>query len=97
VSSLRFDPQATVTIKPGHRGEHGINRKTIAQETPGRSGEPVVTTAGEHFYPFLPTRLRMYHARGVSCALFSGEGRSQLNLARKTRGEIADSYLLFEN
>jgi hypothetical protein len=31
-----------VARKPGHRGEHGISRKTIAQETPGKSGEPVV-------------------------------------------------------
>jgi hypothetical protein len=29
----------------------------------------VVTTAGEHFYPFLPTRLRVHRAPGIPCAL----------------------------
>jgi hypothetical protein len=28
------DLQVTVAKEPGHRGEHGISRKTIAQETP---------------------------------------------------------------
>ncbi len=34
-SSLREDAQATVTTKPGHRGEHEVSRKTIAQGRPG--------------------------------------------------------------
>src|SRR6266446_6427092 len=34
----------TVARKPGHRGEHEISRKTIAQGMPGCPGEPVVTT-----------------------------------------------------
>src|ERR1700739_452608 len=32
---------ATVTTKPGHRGEHEISRKTIAQGMPVETGEPV--------------------------------------------------------
>jgi hypothetical protein len=33
-----------VANKPGHQGERGISRKTIAQGMPDYSGEPVVTT-----------------------------------------------------
>ena len=36
--------RATVTTKPGHRGEHEGNRKTIAQGMPVDPGEPVATT-----------------------------------------------------
>jgi hypothetical protein len=35
---------ATVTTKPGHRGEHEGNRKTIVQGMPVETGEPVATT-----------------------------------------------------
>jgi hypothetical protein len=35
----------TVTTKPGHRGEHEGNRKTIARGMPGDSGVTVVTNA----------------------------------------------------
>jgi hypothetical protein len=34
-----------VARKPGHQGEYGISRKTIAQGMPDVSGEPVVTNA----------------------------------------------------
>src|SRR6476646_4615278 len=34
-SSLREEAQATVSNKPGHRGEHEISRKTIARGMPG--------------------------------------------------------------
>src|SRR6476661_8659132 len=34
-SSLREEAQATVSNKPGHRGEHEVSRKTIAQGRPG--------------------------------------------------------------
>jgi hypothetical protein len=37
-SSLREEAQATVTTKPGRRGEREVSRKTIAQ---GRPGVPV--------------------------------------------------------
>src|SRR6476646_10652767 len=45
-SSLREEAQATVSNKPGHRGEHEVSRKTIARGMPGRSGVTVVTTLG---------------------------------------------------
>src|SRR5260370_15733661 len=34
-SSLREETQATVSNKPGHRGEREVSRKTIAQGRPG--------------------------------------------------------------
>ena len=37
-SSLREEAQATVTTKPGHRGEREVSRKTIAQ---GKLAVPV--------------------------------------------------------
>jgi len=37
-SSLREAAQATVSKKPGHRGEHEVSRKTIAQ---GKLAVPV--------------------------------------------------------
>src|SRR5260370_10719197 len=43
-SSLREEAQATVTTKPGHRGEREVSRKTIACGNAGCSGGPVVTT-----------------------------------------------------
>jgi hypothetical protein len=39
-----FPAQATVAKKPGHRGEHEVTVKTVAQGRPGETGEPVVTT-----------------------------------------------------
>src|SRR2546430_2749403 len=42
-SSLRYEAQATVSNKPGHRGEHEGNRKTIARGMPGETGVTVVT------------------------------------------------------
>src|SRR6266436_5556892 len=43
-SSLREEAQATVSNKPGHRGEREVSRKTIACGNAGCSGGPVVTT-----------------------------------------------------
>src|SRR5580692_10898757 len=46
-----------VARKPGHQGERGISRKTIAQGMPGVSGVPAVTNA-----------CAFYHcARGCGC------------------------------
>src|SRR6478736_1364613 len=45
-SSLREEAQATVSNKPGHRGEHEVSRKTIARGMPDDSGVTVVTTLG---------------------------------------------------
>src|SRR6266436_7577515 len=66
-SSLREDAQATVTTKPGHRGEHEVSRKTIARGMPGRSGVTVVTMLVCFFH--LHARLRARRAPGIPCAL----------------------------
>jgi hypothetical protein len=39
-----LNPRTTVAKEPGHRGEHEVTVKTIAQGRLGISGEPVVTT-----------------------------------------------------
>ena len=45
------DPRTTVANKPGHRGERGGNRKTIARGMPGVSGVTVVTNARVYYTP----------------------------------------------
>src|SRR5260370_22698004 len=49
-SSLREEAQATVSNKPGHRGEREVSRKTIARGMPGETGVTVVTTLVCLFY-----------------------------------------------
>src|SRR5258708_37695854 len=66
-SSLREEAQATVSNKPGHRGEHEVSRKTIARGMPGRSGVTVVTTLVCFFISH--ARLRVHRAPGIPCAL----------------------------
>jgi hypothetical protein len=66
-SSLREAAQATVSSKPGHRGEREVSRKTIARGMPGRSGVTVVTTLVCFFH--LHARLRAHQAPGIPCAL----------------------------
>jgi len=62
-----------VAKKPGHRGEHVISRKTIAQGRLGISGEPVVTTLVWFFNSH--ARLRVRTARPASLRpLFQREG-----------------------
>jgi hypothetical protein len=81
----------TVTTKPGHRGEHEGNRKTIARGMPGDSGVTVVTvTAGVAF--FLPARLRARWAPGIPCALtFEGKSFQQTSRenTRRDRGVVS--------
>ena len=49
-SSWRVDPPATVANKPGHRGEHVIGVKTIAQGKSDCSGEPVVINSCAFYF-----------------------------------------------
>ena len=72
----------TVANKPGHRGEHEGNRKTIARGMPGDAGVTVVTMLVCFF--ILHARLRARRAPGIPCALSS---RAGLLLANS--GEIA--------
>src|SRR5258707_11795846 len=84
VLSLREEAQATVSNKPGHRGEREVSRKTIARGMPGETGVTVVTTLVCLFF---------YHTRGCGCierpafpAPSDLRGREiQANLARKPR------------
>jgi hypothetical protein len=59
----------TVATKPGHRGEHEGNRKTIARGMPGFSGVTVVTVTTGMACFFCPARLRAHWAPGIPCAL----------------------------
>jgi hypothetical protein len=61
-----FSP-VTETTKPGLRGEHEGNRKTIAQGMPDDGVVPVVTTLVCFFH--LHARLRVHVAPGIPCAL----------------------------
>jgi hypothetical protein len=89
-SSLREEAQATVSNKPGHRGEREVSRKTIARGMPGdfrcTCGDytRVLTTTAHEAAGALGTRhsLRplIYWANGFCKA--SGDQRR----------EIAESY-----
>jgi len=62
---------AKEATKPGLLGEHEGNRNTIAQETPDRSAEPVVTMLV--CFLILHMRLRVWlHARRFLRPLFFG-------------------------
>jgi hypothetical protein len=70
VSRKQFH-EAPVANEPGHRGEHEVTVKTIAQGRPGFSGEPVVTTLVCFFISH--ARLRVQRAPGFPCALVSAK------------------------
>src|SRR6267378_5127234 len=57
-SSLREDAQATVSNKPGHRGEREVSRKTIARGMPG----DFRCDRGDYARVFV-----FYHTRGCGC------------------------------
>ena len=98
VSSLREEAQATVSNKPGHRGEREVSRKPIARGMPGRSGVTVVTTL---------VCFVLFRTRGCGCIVrpafpapsdLQKAERSWKN-SRETCGEIAKLCLrtaLFE-
>src|SRR6266513_2624695 len=91
-SSLREEAQATVSNKPGHRGEHEGNRKTIARGMPGETGVTVVTTLVCFTY-HLHARLRAHRAPGIPCALCNRRTGNSGKPRVKTRGEIAKPCL----
>src|SRR4029453_319344 len=86
-SSLREDAQATVSSKPGHRGEREVSRKTIARGMPGdfRCDRGDYTRV----LSTLHTRLRALRAPGIPCALCPSGAGIQSKTRAKTRGEIA--------
>jgi len=80
-----------VAKSPAHQGEHEGNRNTIAQETPDRSAEPVVTMLV--CFLILHMRLRVWpHARRFLRPLYFEGLRSKHNSDVKRR-EKALLYL----
>src|SRR6266853_2134248 len=83
-SSLREEARATVSNKPGHRGEREASRKTIARGMPGETGVTVVTTLVCLFFI-------THEAAGASSArhslrpLISEDGTFLANLAQSMR------------
>src|SRR6476659_6115999 len=82
-SSLREEAQATVSNKPGHRGEHEVSRKTIARGMPVRSGVTVVTTLGCLFLS--APRLRRIVRPAFPAPSDFREREIQANLGRMAR------------
>src|SRR5258708_116854 len=97
-SSLREEAQATVSNKPGHRGEREVSRKTIARGMPGRSGVTVVTMLVCFVY-FAREAAGALGARHSLRPLISRGREIQVNLARKARRDreaVFVNALLFE-
>jgi hypothetical protein len=78
-----------VAKEPGHRGEHEVNVKTIAQGRLGYSGEPVVTML-VWFFHFPREAAGATGTRLSLRPLIFREARCSKKLARM-RGEIAMS------
>ena len=104
VWSWRRDPGATPaeTIlsatgarKAASPGRAGISRKTIARGKPSaRLAEPVVTMLVCFFH--LQTRLRVRSAPGFPCALFIGEGATEMQpRAKPAAGTRACISMIF--
>src|SRR5467141_1559019 len=90
-SSLREGAQATVSNKPGHRGEREVSRKTIARGMPGETGVTVVTMLVCLFY-FACEAAGASRARHSLRPLISRGERLRHNSGISCR-EIADPYL----
>src|SRR5258706_14891286 len=86
-SSLREEAQATVSNKPGHRGEREVSRKTIARGMPG----DFRCTCGDYtrVLSTLHTRLRAHRAPGIPCALCNRRTGNSGKPRAQSRGEIA--------
>ena len=93
-SSLREEASATVSTKHGHREEHKVSRKTIAQGRPGL----LRCTCGDYARVSisLHTRLRVHWAPGFPCALCSQSDKRTCKTRAKSRRGMAESYLKFE-
>ncbi len=90
-SSLREEAQATVSNKPGHRGEREVSRKTIARGMPGETGVTVVTTL-VCLFSFACEAAGALDARHSLRPLFSWGGWFLQNSGASRRGN-AGSYL----
>src|SRR5712671_5555318 len=97
-SSLREDAQATVSNKPGHRGEREVSRKTIARGMPGDFRCDRGDYARVLFY-FAREAAGALSARHSLRPLLLRAAKQFLQTSGASRREIAESYLLwlFEN
>src|SRR6266702_8650336 len=91
-SSLREEAQATVSNKPGHRGEHEVSRKTIARGMPGdfrcdRGDYARVLCFISH------ARLRAHQRPAFPAPSVSGGRDVSRQNSRERRGEIAGPCL----
>jgi hypothetical protein len=82
-------PQATVTIKPDHRGEHEVTVKPSCVGMPGYSGVTAVTNSCGLF--FSHARLRVHWAPGIPHALC--RARDSCTTRAKTRRGIVEVCL----
>src|SRR5260370_2321066 len=83
-SSRREEAQATVTTKPGHRGEREVSRKTIARGMPG----DFRCDRGDYarvLFSFACEAAGASSARHSLRPLISGGREIQVSLARKPR------------
>src|SRR5882724_6970533 len=87
-SSLREEAQATVSNKPGHRGEREVSRKTIACGNAGCSGGPAVTT----LVCFIQSAREAAGAFGTRHSPRPLLGETVLQNSGPSRREIADAY-----
>ena len=99
-SSLREEAQATVSNKPGHRGDHEVSRKTIARGMPGL----LRCTCGDYarVLCFIShARLWVHWAPGIPCALCSQRRERFLQnlgrLAPRERGLMAFCFFKSES
>src|SRR5216684_6009070 len=90
-SSLREEAQATVSNKPGHRGEHEVSRKTIARGMPGL----LRCTCGDY-----ARVLYLFRTRGCGCigrpafpAPSDMRAERSCTTSGASRRGIAESYL----
>src|SRR5258706_12425086 len=97
-SSLREEGRATVSNKPGHRGEREVSRKTIARGMPGDFRCDRGDYARVLFY-FAREAAGALSARHSLRPLLLRAAKQFLQTSGASRREIAESYLLwlFEN
>ena len=90
---------ATVANKPGHRGEHEGNRKTIVRGMPGDFRCDRGDCCHWHGLFFCPARLRAHWAPGIPCALSSRARNFPANLGRiapRECGVVATAVIIRE-
>jgi hypothetical protein len=94
-SSLANFRGATVSNKPGHRGEREVSRKTIARGMPGLFR----CTCGDYarvLHLISHARLWVHWAPGIPCALCLSRRELFLQNSGGSRRENAGSYLKLE-